>query len=125
MDMHASQEASSAFTSDFTEQYAYPQDRGKQNPTLLSGAAAVIISPSSMPALMQFSRRTTPEKLEEENRCLQQRSCQPRDCEQVIPPADLGAQSGNIAWCVRRRASDPNSHAVAALCVRRGVVGVN
>ncbi|KAH9852472.1 hypothetical protein C2E23DRAFT_868631 [Lenzites betulinus] len=70
--LYASPETSPALVSGFSEQFGYSQDRG-QNATPPS--AAMVISPSGTPAPMQPTRQPRPsaERLEDENRRLQQR----------------------------------------------------
>ncbi|KAJ8488815.1 hypothetical protein ONZ51_g3306 [Trametes cubensis] len=67
--LYGSPEASPGLVSSFPEQYGYPSSQGQLS------SAAMMISPSSTPAPGPSSRhsRTSPEKLEEENRRLLER----------------------------------------------------
>ncbi|KAI8986752.1 hypothetical protein BD414DRAFT_416056 [Trametes punicea] len=69
--LYTSPETSPGLSSAFAEPYAYPQPQGQAS----TSAAAMVISPSSTPAPVQSARhpRASLEKLEEENRRLQER----------------------------------------------------
>ncbi|KAI0336801.1 hypothetical protein GY45DRAFT_1332845 [Cubamyces sp. BRFM 1775] len=68
--LYSSPETSPGLVSSFSEPYGYPSSQGQP-----SSSAAMVISPSSTPAPMSTSRhsRSSPEKLEEENRRLLER----------------------------------------------------